>query len=171
MYKNPKCSVNLCKHWQVIYSFQFKSLTTSIQDQFSNPQEFTLGRTFRGMLAGFWFAFITMTTVGYAHFLKFSIHICSFCTFCSLRNTVKTVANSHTTFVHSSIFFPLIFTLIQYNILSGTETLHLVLLLLKVYQCFGFWLVWYWMVLSLDLLQLLCQHLTSLKKWSSTIRR
>jgi len=34
-------------------------------DQFSNPDEFNVGSSFKGPCIGFWFAFVTMTTVGY----------------------------------------------------------------------------------------------------------
>jgi len=34
-------------------------------DQFSNPDEFTIGSSIKGPCIGFWFAFVTMTTVGY----------------------------------------------------------------------------------------------------------
>jgi len=34
-------------------------------DQFENPDEFNLGNVFRGIFTGFWFTFVTMTSVGY----------------------------------------------------------------------------------------------------------
>jgi len=34
-------------------------------DQFSNPEEFKVGSSIRGPCIGFWFAFVSMTTVGY----------------------------------------------------------------------------------------------------------
>ncbi|XP_065669702.1 uncharacterized protein LOC105844513 isoform X3 [Hydra vulgaris] len=34
-------------------------------DQFSNPEQFSKGSSLRGPLSGFWFTFVTMTTIGY----------------------------------------------------------------------------------------------------------
>ncbi|XP_065669648.1 uncharacterized protein LOC101238067 isoform X4 [Hydra vulgaris] len=34
-------------------------------DQFINPEQFIIGNALKGILSGFWFAFITMTTIGY----------------------------------------------------------------------------------------------------------
>ncbi|XP_065669705.1 uncharacterized protein LOC105849170 isoform X5 [Hydra vulgaris] len=34
-------------------------------DQFSNPEQFSEGNSLRGPLSGFWFTFVTMTTIGY----------------------------------------------------------------------------------------------------------
>jgi len=64
-----KLVMNVLKLWPLLLVSYAIAMMFGIliwfTDQFNNPDEFNIGSSFKGPCIGFWFAFVTMTTVGY----------------------------------------------------------------------------------------------------------